>query len=145
VAGSHIGTRIAELRKRRGWKQQVLADQLGISREYLSMIEHGKRKLTKLPLLAAIAKALGVDAWRLMVRPEDPAVPTDEKSVLLDLRDIQATLVEGEAHDPVLVLNDGYTKVELSGGLRGVSPEAEAGARRLMEAAYWYTQAGPAD
>ncbi len=46
--------------------QQVLAERVGVSREYVSMIENGKREITRYDLLASFARGLGVDIGALI-------------------------------------------------------------------------------
>jgi hypothetical protein len=67
--------------------------------------------------------------------------------MLLDLRDVQASverhLIEGEPRPKlVLVLSDGHSQVELTGGIPGHSDDAVAGAQRVAEAALRYAAGG---
>jgi transcriptional regulator with XRE-family HTH domain len=52
--------------------QQQLADVVGVTREYISMIENGKRPVTKRSLLIALAQALGVSINDLTGQPYEP-------------------------------------------------------------------------
>jgi DNA-binding XRE family transcriptional regulator len=54
-----LGTRIRELRHKRGWSQEYLAELAGIHRTYMWGIERGVRN-PSLRHLAHIADALGV-------------------------------------------------------------------------------------
>ncbi len=54
-----IGKRIAQLRELNNIKAKDLADQAGITKVYLSYIEHGTKKPT-LDMLEKICSALGV-------------------------------------------------------------------------------------
>ena len=47
-----IGLRIEKLRQRKKWSQQMLADNLGITRPQVSYIERGKRDLKTYQLIA---------------------------------------------------------------------------------------------
>lgn len=68
--GNHIdytalGRRVKKLRKEQGIKQADLADALGISYQYMSMIETGKRQLS-LSLLVDLANQLGATTDELL-------------------------------------------------------------------------------
>ena len=67
-----IGLRVARWRDIAGLTQQQLADQIGVSREYVSMIENGKRPVTKRSLLCDLASALGVSVTDLTGQPTPP-------------------------------------------------------------------------
>jgi Zn-dependent peptidase ImmA (M78 family)/transcriptional regulator with XRE-family HTH domain len=54
----HIGQRLREARQRAGWTQEQAAVSLGIAREYLSLLETGKRN-PPLRLLARLADLYG--------------------------------------------------------------------------------------
>ena len=60
-----LGARVKKIRKERGIRQTELADALGISYQYMSMIETGKRQLS-LALLVALANALGATTDELL-------------------------------------------------------------------------------
>ena len=60
-----LGQRVKKIRKERGIRQTELADALGISYQYMSMIETGKRQLS-LALLVALANALGATTDELL-------------------------------------------------------------------------------
>ena len=60
-----LGRRVKKLRKEQGIKQTELADALGISYQYMSMIETGKRKLS-LGMLVSLANELGVTTEYLL-------------------------------------------------------------------------------
>ena len=51
--------RVRELREARGWSQQDLATKLGVSRQTIISIEHGKYD-PSLPLAFAIAKVFAL-------------------------------------------------------------------------------------
>ena len=50
-----IGERVATVRRRRGWTQQDLADQLGVSRNTISLVECGKNPNPGVQLVRDIA------------------------------------------------------------------------------------------
>jgi transcriptional regulator with XRE-family HTH domain len=69
----YIGLRVARWRDLSGMTQQQLATEIGVSREYVSMIENGKRAVTKRDLLLRLARAIGVDANDLTAQPYPPS------------------------------------------------------------------------
>ena len=54
-----IGDRIRSIRLQKGIKATDVANQVGVGKSYLSLLEHGKRRLSA-DLVAKIAKVLGV-------------------------------------------------------------------------------------
>jgi transcriptional regulator with XRE-family HTH domain len=54
-----FGERLRELRKDRGWRQLDLAEQAGISENYVSELELGQKEIC-LRTIDSLAKALGV-------------------------------------------------------------------------------------
>ena len=54
-----LGGQVRQLRARKGWSQEHLADEAGVDRSYMSGIERGVRNVSVLTS-AKIAKALGV-------------------------------------------------------------------------------------
>jgi transcriptional regulator with XRE-family HTH domain len=60
-----FGRRIRELRKERGWRQIDLAEQAGISENYVSDLELG-RKEACLRTIEALSKALDTGILELM-------------------------------------------------------------------------------
>ncbi|WBB79859.1 helix-turn-helix domain-containing protein [Micromonospora sp. WMMD882] len=63
-----IGRRIAQLRARRGMNQQVFADRIGRSKSWVDKVERGVRRLDRLPMIEAVAAALGVTPAVLLGR-----------------------------------------------------------------------------
>lgn len=68
----YIGLRVARWRDLAGMTQQQLADRAGITREYVSMIENGRRAVTKRDLLLKLARGVGVDINDLTAAPYPP-------------------------------------------------------------------------
>ena len=64
-----VGCNAARLRKEKGLTQEQLAERSGLSQQYLSGLEQGKRNPT-IVTLYEIAEALGVSHVEL-VRPDD--------------------------------------------------------------------------
>jgi transcriptional regulator with XRE-family HTH domain len=68
----YMGLRVARWRDIGGMTQQQLADAVGVTREYISMIENGKRPVTKRSLLINLARALKVSIADLTSQPREP-------------------------------------------------------------------------
>ena len=64
MSTDELGRRIAAARKKADKKQDTLALEVGISRQYLSLIERG-RKSPRAVLVARIAKACGISPLQL--------------------------------------------------------------------------------
>lgn len=60
-----FGERIRELRKERGWRQLDLAEQAGISENYVSELELGRKEIC-LRTIRQIAKAFGIEIDEMM-------------------------------------------------------------------------------
>jgi len=54
-----LGQKLRRLRKAKGWSQEAFADECGIGRAHMSLIERGKQNLT-LATLESLCKVLGV-------------------------------------------------------------------------------------
>lgn len=122
-----FGYRLARLRDERGLTQQMLADQAGITREYVSMLECGRRTLGRLPTLQALAHSLGID-WRILA---DAEYPIDLGQVVLGLDHLAIT---AEAAGTRIVLADRYQQAIL----RGVGSQARRRAYDLADTLYRY-------
>ena len=74
---SLFGQRVRQLRKVRGWSQEMFAHQVGLDRSYMGGVERGERNVS-LENICLIAKALGVAPGELFERWQaDEANPTD--------------------------------------------------------------------
>jgi transcriptional regulator with XRE-family HTH domain len=60
-----FGKLVRAYREKRGWKQDELAERWGFTREYVSQIERGKRKLDKTEQVASLADILGISEAQL--------------------------------------------------------------------------------
>lgn len=79
-----LGARIGEIRKKRGLSQDVLAERLGISTQYVSNIERGRGN-PGLDLLFSMADTLNVELRDICdFEPEE----TNDKSVQNAIREI---------------------------------------------------------
>ena len=91
-----IGKNIAEARRALGWKQSELAERAGLSRSYVARIESFDARNVTSSRLHAIAEALGVptfmlmlgkDDWKMLVKvvfPDDLYNPKDRIEGYLD-------------------------------------------------------------
>ncbi len=96
----HLGLRIARLRDERGMSQEKLAGRVGVTRNYISMIESGDRVLDSRALLGDIADALGVRAEVLTALPKYArSAPEQAVHDAADL--IRSALDGGESVEPV--------------------------------------------
>jgi transcriptional regulator with XRE-family HTH domain len=83
---ARIGASIRSNRGRLKWSQAVLAEQLGTSVEYVSLLERGER-LPSLGLLLRLSKALEV---RVGVLLDEPSTEPDRDPAVALLRAIPA-------------------------------------------------------
>ncbi len=58
--------RLKEIRERRGLTQAQLAEKVGVTREYITMLETGARRNPAIEILVRLAKALNVEVGRLL-------------------------------------------------------------------------------
>lgn len=61
-----LGARVRQLRKIKGWTQEVLAEKADMDYKYLGAIERGEKNLT-LTNVEKIAKGLGIEAYQLFI------------------------------------------------------------------------------
>jgi transcriptional regulator with XRE-family HTH domain len=107
----YIGLRVARWRDIGGMTQQQLADAVGVTREYISMIENGKRPVTKRSLLIALARVLGVSIADLTGQPREPR--SSEELVVASIESGVRTALdedpdEGPLLDPVEITTAVY-------------------------------------
>jgi transcriptional regulator with XRE-family HTH domain len=89
-----MGYRIARWRSLAGLSQRELAERIGVSREYISMIESGKRPVSTRRLLADLAHALGVRVEELTAQPIQPR--NAEETVVYALAPAIRRALDGE-------------------------------------------------
>lgn len=115
----HLRYRIAAYRARNGLTQDQLAAKAGISREYLSMIENGRRAGDRYTLLTAIAHALGIDITALTATTPGATPSTTDAYVTLRLNLWQTHAniepATTDSRQPIIVLTDGAIRIELTG------------------------------
>lgn len=75
-----LGTRITDLRERRGWTQKKLSEEARLSVTFLSEVENGKRNIGSESLLR-IADALGASLDFLLRGTEDQPQPRESLKV----------------------------------------------------------------
>jgi transcriptional regulator with XRE-family HTH domain len=92
-----LSANIKRFRKRRGWSQVKLAEQLGISTNFLSDVETQKGWVSPLTLVK-LAKALEVEVYELF-RPED--------TMTHEMRDLVGKLT----NDMAVMLNQSLEEV----------------------------------
>lgn len=83
-----LGARVSKLRKNLGLTQEKLAEQAGISIQFLVDIEHG-RKTMKIGTLRKLCSALSVSADYLINGSETLSCSEEIKSLLATLSDVE--------------------------------------------------------
>lgn len=93
-----IGQRVRTIRRRRGLGLDTAAGLAGISKQYLSMIERGERRVSRRGLLEDIASALGCSVVDLT---GEPYMPVDRVSAtaLASIPPIQLALLDCDLAD----------------------------------------------
>jgi transcriptional regulator with XRE-family HTH domain len=66
VSPKRLSRVIKTLRQEKGLSQKALAEQVGVTDAYITMLETGKRKNPSLDILKKLAKALGVPVTELL-------------------------------------------------------------------------------
>jgi transcriptional regulator with XRE-family HTH domain len=66
-----FGERLVELRKTKGWSQEVLSLESGIARSYLGGVERGQRNIA-LVNICRLAEALEVSPSELLIFEDKP-------------------------------------------------------------------------
>lgn len=95
MAREGIGLRVARIRATADITQQQLADRVGVTKAYISLIENGHRAVTKRQLLDDLASALGVSATDLTGQPY-PATNRGDLETYLVVPRIREALEEPE-------------------------------------------------
>lgn len=89
-----MANNLKTLRKAKGLTQEQLSDMAGMSKSYYSQLEGGSRRINS-QTLERLAKALGVEAFMVVVNPDDPdesgfaesysVLDRDERQIIWDL------------------------------------------------------------
>lgn len=82
---------IREWRRHRGLTQDQMAEAMGVSRSYASLVESGRRRYDQ-KFLEAAAKVLGCTMTDLIARPPGQAESID--AILAELPDDERTRIE---------------------------------------------------
>ncbi|MFI7585926.1 helix-turn-helix domain-containing protein [Spongisporangium articulatum] len=98
---SSLGERVSEYRARRGMSQRELATEVGRSESWVSQVERDVLQVERVPVLQALADALGVTVRDL--RPDAAALPhTSSEHKVSDLEALRMVITGHPA--PTLVL-----------------------------------------
>ena len=76
------GLEMRQARKGRGWTQNDLARKLGVSQGYMSLLEHGSRRVPR-SLAHKLVSSLGLPPDALPVNPETGPLPSDRLAAAL--------------------------------------------------------------
>jgi transcriptional regulator with XRE-family HTH domain len=132
--GAYIGQRVGTYRRLRAMSQQHLADLVGVTRSYISMIEGGRRPVDKRETLYGLCTALQVSVADLTGQPYEPVdreqiqaraqLPAIELALMAEGQDHQGSLrslpvLDAEA-DRALMLRMHGRYAELNGLLPGL-------------------------
>jgi transcriptional regulator with XRE-family HTH domain len=102
-----VGAHIRRLREQRGMSVTELARQVGVTKSQISQIERGSSNAS-IPVLRAIAKALGVPLFTLFVDddPHDALVRRDQRRQLhIPGSDILRELLVPDVHRRILLIS----------------------------------------
>jgi transcriptional regulator with XRE-family HTH domain len=134
LSANAFGQLVKSFREQRGWSQGELAAKWGHTREYVSLIERGQRKLDKLEQINRLADILGIPSERLdaigkgvperrtsakqLAEADDillqtllePSLATTKLSWLLYLADGKNTPVAENLANLIMRLEDALTK-----------------------------------
>ncbi len=88
LSSNAFGNLVKSFREQRGWSQGELAEKWGHTREYVSLIERGKRKMDKQEQINRLAEILGIPYEKLAaigkaMPPKTSTPPLQESDVLL--------------------------------------------------------------
>ncbi|MBV9073305.1 MAG: helix-turn-helix transcriptional regulator [Acidobacteria bacterium] len=75
-----LARRLREMRRRRGWSQETMAEKCGLHRTYVGAIERGERNIT-LDTLHNLANSLGVSAAELISKKHTKRVKENSARV----------------------------------------------------------------
>jgi transcriptional regulator with XRE-family HTH domain len=83
----HLSERIKELRMKKGWSQDDLADRMGMNRANISNYERGTNKNIPSDTLKKFADVFGVSSDYLLGKTENSDQPESEFLKRLDIED----------------------------------------------------------
>jgi transcriptional regulator with XRE-family HTH domain len=91
---THVAKNVRRLRRLRGWSQTDLAKQSGVAQTVISYLERPQDKSPTLDTLQAVADALDIPAWTLLI--ENNGMSPDSLAVLDQVAQaFSAVLMEG--------------------------------------------------
>jgi transcriptional regulator with XRE-family HTH domain len=143
-----IGQRVGTYRRLRGMSQQHLADLVGVTRSYISMIEGGRRPVDKRETLYGLCTALQVSVADLTGQPYEP-VDREQIQARAQIPAIAlALMTEGQDHqgplrplpalaaetDRALMLRNEGRYAAMTAMLPGLLSELQMYARSTQEA-----------
>ncbi|MCO4743757.1 MAG: DUF2083 domain-containing protein [Proteobacteria bacterium] len=132
MASVSLGPKIKVMRRREGWTQKRLAEQLGISPSYLNLIENGKRPLPA-QLLIKLTTVLSIDLSEL-AEDDDDRLLSDVMEVLGDELFEPFALANTDARELVAnVPSAARALCALYDAYRGQREKAELMGERLVE------------
>jgi transcriptional regulator with XRE-family HTH domain len=101
VEHNHIGRRVREIRTWRGMNLTTTAGLAGISPSALSLMERGKRPISKRAVLESLARALRVSPFELTGQPHPPSGEgtAESRSAMATLADLLGGWWIGEVPD----------------------------------------------
>jgi transcriptional regulator with XRE-family HTH domain len=99
----HFGQLLAEARRKKGISQELLADELGLSRTSITNIEKGRQPI-QLHTLYCIARLLGVELKDLLPSPQIFEIPRPSERLSVSrsewLETMNVTLPKGILNEP---------------------------------------------
>jgi methanogenic corrinoid protein MtbC1/DNA-binding XRE family transcriptional regulator len=75
---SALGLRVRNLRLKKGWTQEQLAETAGVTRVCIVAVEGGKQNVS-MDIVIRLANALGVLPERLMIDDDDPSLAAEQR------------------------------------------------------------------
>lgn len=116
--GSTVGKNVRRARRYQGLTLQELADRIGKSKGWLSMIENGRLRLEKRQDIALIADVLAVSADTILGEPAPEITPGGNSYNLKPFREVLLDAMIGDPPDiparPVAVLGRLVTDMDLA-------------------------------
>ena len=83
--------KLKELRNQSERRQADIAEEAGLSREYLSALENGRKKLS-IPAARSLAKVYGTSPWILLdlgIEEQDTILREEHESLVAEIEDLQ--------------------------------------------------------
>lgn len=106
-----LGERVTELRTRRGLSQRELAAEVGRSESWVSQVERDVLRVERMPVLRALADALGVSVRDL--RPDATGGDRDDESRRISDMDALRLALTGHPAPDLLLASMGSTTVDV--------------------------------